>query len=217
MSFYNKEPLEAPLSTNHTPELLKSVNAEIDFNRRRAGQVFFFGLLFEILILAGRDIENVQIPHSEPWMAPLIYTIFFAAVAGVGIALGTEYRRRIRYLKQTRLELVNHLKYDNVYPTDDTQNASEIQVLYVVLTFLSSCGCIFVWLISTTTDNFVFTTRHKIMYIAFLVLGFCGFAYSSAKVIYWLIKHLIKIIKQKRKTPQPELPETVIEQADSQE
>lgn len=124
--------------------ILEALDREIAFYRRRSGQVFFFGLLVEAFILAGREQVFLK---EEGWevQRAIIYTIFFIAVAAVGIFLGSEYRRRIHKLKKSRLELFKELGKPNLYPTDKDQWLSEIQVLYFVLTFLSSTGIVLVW------------------------------------------------------------------------
>src|SRR5438270_12653014 len=89
-----------PLVTGDLKEpttVLQAIDREIDFYRKRSGEVFFFGLLVEVLILAGR--EKVVLTATSPLAQPIVYSIMFVAVAAIGIALGSEYRSRIRLLK----------------------------------------------------------------------------------------------------------------------
>lgn len=124
---------------------LEAIDREIGFYRRRAGQVFFFGLLVEAFILAGK--EQIKTPETWTWQRPYLLSLFYFAVAAVGIALGSEYRRRIRYLKDQRQELLKPQGYEKIYPdVRSDQVISEIQVLYVILVFLSSAGILVAWL-----------------------------------------------------------------------
>ena len=92
--------------------VLQSIDAEISFFRRRSGQVYFFGLLAEALILVGR--EKIILSRgtddsswtAPPWTDPLIQSVFFVAVAVIGIMLGSEYRRRISFLKLSRIKML---------------------------------------------------------------------------------------------------------------
>lgn len=122
--------------------LLEALDREIDFYRKRAGQVFFFGLLVEVLILAGK--ERVLLGSKWPLVRPVTYSLLFIAVAAIGIILGREYRKRIHTLKSSRSGLLRELKYQDQYPKNRT--VSEIRVMYIVLLFLSSIGIILVWL-----------------------------------------------------------------------
>ena len=140
-----KPPLGAPEKLTEAEIVLEALDRELDFYRKRAGQVFFLSLLVEVLILAGK--ERVQIPETWQSSKPLIHSLFFIAVAAIGIALGREYRSRIRMLKDSRVEILERLGYSAVYPSELDQGLSEIQVLYAALVFLSSGGIILVWLI----------------------------------------------------------------------
>lgn len=134
--------LQALVDLKNPDSVLEALDRELDFYRKRAGQVFFFGLLVEGLILAGK--EQVLLGNRWPWVRPITYTLMFIAVAAIGTTLGSEYRARIHTLKDSRLRLLKDLKHHNVYPAD--RRISEIKVMYVVLWFLSSVGVILVWL-----------------------------------------------------------------------
>jgi hypothetical protein len=90
----SKAELHAPSDQKEAATILQAVDREIDFYRKRSGQVFFFSLLVEVLILAGR--EKILLPERWPLLQPTVYSILFIAVAAIGIALGAEYRGRIR-------------------------------------------------------------------------------------------------------------------------
>ena len=122
--------------------VLESLDREIAFYRRRSGQVFFFSLLIEVLILTGR--EKVVLPATWALESCIVYTTFFVIVAAVGIFLGIEYHNRIHILRDSRDELVRHTGYSNVYPSATDQRISEIQVLCFVYIFLSSAGISFI-------------------------------------------------------------------------
>jgi len=153
--FYPRKPdLRAPRTLTESSAVLRALDREIAFYRKRSGQVFFFGLLVEVLIIAGKEtivfveqIPNLAGPEKIPTLAGrVVYSILFIAVAAVGIALGAEYRRRIRILKDSRAKVLQELGFEFVYPSASDQGLSEIQVLYVVLVLLSSGGIILVWL-----------------------------------------------------------------------
>jgi hypothetical protein len=129
---------------NYASLILEAIDREIAFYRRRAGQVFSIGLFVEGLILVGR--EKIVVLATWPWIQPLVYGIFFIAVAAIGIALGSEYLERIHILKDKRTEIVTKIGHPNIYPQTGGVHLSEIQVLYIVLIFLSSSGLILVWL-----------------------------------------------------------------------
>lgn len=139
-----KPPLGAPADLGEARTVLESLEREIAFYRRRSGQVYFFGSLVEVLILAGQ--QKISLPAGWSWQTSLVYSIFFVAVAIVGILLGSEYRRRIHILKDSRVELLAKIGYRHVFPTASEQRISEIQVLYFVLIFLSLAGIGAVWL-----------------------------------------------------------------------
>ena len=125
--------------------MLESVDREIAFDRRRAGQVFFFGLLVEGLILTGHEGIGTP-PGWSHWQGAGLETLLFVAVAAVGIALGSEYRRRIDHLKKQRDAMLEKSGHNHVFPQKMDQRISEIQVLYVTLVFLSSAGIFITWL-----------------------------------------------------------------------
>lgn len=78
--------------------VLESIDRELDFYRKRAGQVFFFGLLTEVLILAGK--EEILLGNRWPVLRPALYTLMFVLVAYTGYRLGNEYKVRIHTLKR---------------------------------------------------------------------------------------------------------------------
>jgi len=142
----DKNPLSVPDKGDLPfPSTLEALDREVAFYRHRAGQVFFLSLVFEILILSGHK-GTFEFPESTLWMEPLVYNLLFVVVAIVGIILGSEYRSRIRYIKDSRQELLAKSDYKNAYPTEDVQRFSEIHVLYFVLGFLSTLGMILVWI-----------------------------------------------------------------------
>lgn len=127
-----------------TNAALEAVDRELAFFRRRAGQVFFLSLLVEAVILTGQ--EELAISFRTSWASPFALSVMFAAVAIVGSSLGAEYRARIHKLKKARLGLTRRLTAGNdLYPRTGGLRLSEIQMLYVVLVFLSSAGVVLVW------------------------------------------------------------------------
>lgn len=159
--------------------VLDSVDREIQFYRKRAGQVFFIGILVEVLILAGR--EKIVVPTKWPWLDSFIYSIFFVAVAIIGIALGSEYMNRIHKLKDSRNNLFEKLGITNIYTKIGGARLSEIEVLYVVLTFLSSGGIIITWLNESSDHGFNFLFWFNI------ILGFLGLLYVLCKLVVWIL------------------------------
>ena len=123
---------------------LEAIDREIAFFRHRAGQVYFFGLLAEVLIIIGK--ESITIPDIVLWLRPVVATVFFAAVAYVGILLGSEYRRRIRHLKKKRDALLRPLLSNEVFLSLNRERISEIQILYFVLGFCSLLWISISWL-----------------------------------------------------------------------
>ncbi|MBD0371792.1 MAG: hypothetical protein ICV60_13205 [Pyrinomonadaceae bacterium] len=165
--------------------VIEAIDREIDFYRKRAGQVFFFSLLVEVLILAGR--EQVFLPKAWLLAQPITYSLLFIAVAAVGIALGSEYRQRIRELKNSRVKILWKINHKAVYPSRQKQVLSEIQVLYVVLIFLSSGGIILVWLnLLGGSENL--SIWSKVFSALFMAVGAVGLAYSIYKVGRWLYR-----------------------------
>jgi hypothetical protein len=169
--------------------VLEAVDQEVAFYRKRAGEVFFFGLLVEVLILAGR--EKISPPETGPLVNRPTYSILFIAVAAIGIALGSEYRRRIRLLKDNRARILSNLGFEFVYPSKQDQNLSEIQVLYVVLAFLSSGGIILVWLKLVIGEE-----RPSRGFWVFILIGGVGLLYSALKVVQWLSNALMRQLRQ---------------------
>lgn len=178
-----KAKLHAPDNLEEADTVLQALDREVDFYRKRAGQIFFFSLLVEVLILAGR--EKVLLPETWPLMQAFTYSVLFIAVAAIGIALGSEYRRRIRILKDSRMEILEMKKYLNVYPSEHEQGLSEIQVLYVVLVFLSSGGIILVWLNKLGISGGL---TFWIVFGSFITLGIVGIVYSAVNVMRWLFR-----------------------------
>jgi hypothetical protein len=168
--------------------ILEAIDREIAFYRRRAGQVFSIGLFVEGLILVGR--EKIVVLATWPWIQPLVYGIFFIAVAAIGIALGSEYLERIHILKDKRTELLAKVGYQNIYPVTGGLHLSEIQVLYVVLIFLSSSGLILVWLNALKGKDDLDWVFWFLFWL-FIIVGACGICYAGYKVVRWLIEVIV--------------------------
>ena len=165
---------------------IEAIDREIAFYRRRAGQVFFLSLTAEILILAGR--ERIVVPRAWPWIQPLSYGLLFMAVAAFGILLGREYRSRIHVLKSERKERV-----DFDAPSGGLI-LSEIEMLYVVLVFLSSSGLVLVWLNALTIEEGKSWAASGLsatfwgLFLVFVLLGTSGIAWVSWKTFRWFLK-----------------------------
>lgn len=181
----NSRPLRTS-DTENVVNVLEAIDREIAFYRRRAGQVFFLGLLVEILILAGREQQNIIVPPDPDWLRPFAFSLFFIGVAVVGVTLGSEYRRRIRRLKDSRLDLLAHMKYDGVYSEEPDQRLSEIQVLYVVLTLLSSFGITLHWLPRFFLEP-PMTKPFFGLAVSFLAIALVGIGYWVVQLLRWLI------------------------------
>jgi hypothetical protein len=142
---HSREPLqEMPQDLKEANNVLQAIDREMEFYRKRAGQVFFFGSFVEVLLLAGE--KKIIAPGTPIWIQPIVYTLAFIAVVLIGILLGSEYRSRIRILKDSRQMLLHALGYKFFYPNEKSQRLSEIQVLYVVLGLLSSGGILLSWM-----------------------------------------------------------------------
>lgn len=163
--------------------VLESLDREITFYRRRAGQVFFFSLLIEALILCGR--EQIDLLKAGQYQSAVLYTMFYVAVAAAGIFLGTEYRHRLHILKERRVSLLEKNEFNATFPLGKDQRLSEIQVLYVVLIFLSSSGISLVWLNAT----------------GFEPIGWI----MPVLTVVGLVAAIIRARKNKRKAPDLEL------------
>jgi hypothetical protein len=162
--------------------LLEAVDRELAFYRRRAGQVFFLGLLVEALILAGQ--RKLQTPVSLPWLPEAVYVLLFIAVAAAGIALGSEYRKRIHILKAARDEIISYdFGKKDIYSKIGGINLSDIGMLYVVLVFLSSGGLILVCL------PIIYKNPYPCWFwwfiLPFLVLGILGILWAIIKFTFW--------------------------------
>lgn len=162
---------------------IEAIDREVEFYRKRAGQVFFFSLLVEVLILAGR--ESIQAPELWMWLKPLLYSIMFIAVAAVGSALGAEYRRRIHILKNHRSGMMHTLAQGAAYPRTGGLKLSEIEMLYVVLVFLSSGGLVISWLRVMNVDE-PLTTVFWWMFWFFQLLAACGLGWVAWKSVAWM-------------------------------
>ena len=86
-----------------------------------------------------------MLPETPKWLTPAVVSLLFIEVAAGGIILGSEYRRRIRYLKAKREEYVTRYVLFDPFPPTNTQIISEIHVLYLVLAFTSSTGALSAW------------------------------------------------------------------------
>lgn len=174
-------------------ELLDAIDREIAFYRHRAGQVFFVSLAVEVLILAGR--EKIVVPKTEPWIQPLTYGMLFVAVAVFGILLGREYRDRIHKLKAERRKKAD---FD---PPSGGFTLSEIEMLYIVLVFLSSAGLILVWVnalkITLPPNEGALNQEVELwdlnkaspfwgLFWSFVALGGFGILWVSWKILRWL-------------------------------
>lgn len=127
--------------------LVQSIDRELAFYRSRSGQIYLVSLTAEALLIVGR--EQISVKDAPLWMAPLILTVAFLAVAVVGTVLGAEYRRRIHTLKASRATLVG----DSVHPASADRRISEIQVLYFVLWLTSTGGSVVAWLRAFPTER----------------------------------------------------------------
>lgn len=140
MSVQNQDRARFPSGELTHAEVLGSVDNEIAFYRRRAGQVFFLGVSAEAVIFAGAS--QISVPEASALGGRVVYYLFFSAVAAVGIFLGLLYQHRIRELKRKRDDLVESASFPRMYPSISSWQ-SEILVLCVSLVFLS---CVGVWL-----------------------------------------------------------------------
>jgi len=168
--------------------ILEALDREMGFFRKRAGEVFFFGLLVEVLILAGK--EKIILPEGRSLLNASVHSFLFIAVAVIGIALGAEYRRRIRKLKFSRLTVLEKRGFKRIYPTDEDQALSEIQVLYVVLVFLSSGGIVLVWLNLVSREG-----SSTLSWVGLLLgtLGLLGAAlYLLSRIGRWFVRYLAR-------------------------
>jgi len=123
---------------------LESMDREIAFFRHRSGQVYFFGILAEVLIIIGK--HKIDLPDAAPSLSAGVASFFFAAVAMVGIVLGSEYRRRIRHIKGMRDALLRSVTPAPLFLPLKTERISEILVLYFVLIFSSGLGMAIAWM-----------------------------------------------------------------------
>lgn len=123
---------------------LQSIDRELAFYRSRSGQIYLVALSAEALIIVGRD--QIKIENVALWAVPLIVTLAFLAVAVVGAVLGTEYRRRIHHLKESRTALFESTFRPDPHPKMKERRVSEIGVLYFVLGFTSGGGSVLAWL-----------------------------------------------------------------------
>lgn len=164
--------------------VLEAVDRELAFFRRRAGQVFFLSLLIEVLILGGR--ESIAVQPVQPWIKPLSYSILFIAVATVGIVLGREYRARIHVLKHYRSGIIRELVKEDTHPPIGGLRLSEIEMLYVVLVFLSSCGIILVWLNGLDTQE-DFPPLFWVFFGIFTGGGTLCLGWAAMKLGRWLL------------------------------
>lgn len=191
-----KPPLGAPEKAPEAEIILEALDRELDFYRKRAGQVFFLSLLVEVLILAGK--ERVQVPETWQSTKPLVHSLLFIAVAAIGIALGREYRNRIRMLKDSRVEILERLGYSAVYPSELDQGLSEIQVLYAALVFLSSGGVVIVWLMQLGAIAFP-SREFSYFFWFFIIGGSFGIVSSAVKPFCWLYRIVRSKLSQVRK------------------
>lgn len=191
-----KPPLRAPEKPPEAEIVLEALDRELDFYRKRAGQVFFLSLLVEVLILAGK--EKVEVPETWQSTKPLIHSLLFIAVAAIGIALGREYRSRIRMLKDSRVEILERLGYSAVYPSESDQGLSEIQVLYAALVFLSSGGVIVVWLIQRGAIG-IPSAEFIYFFWFFVIAGGFGILSLAVRPFCWLYRAFTSRLAQLRK------------------
>ncbi len=166
-----KKSIKFTKSRRDPKSTLESIDREIAFYRRRAGQVFFFGLLAEAVILVGRQKVFFSDIFGEPEKA-IVYAIFFFAVAVVGTFLGSEYRRRLHILKDSRIEVIEEIGYKNVFPSSIDRIFSEIIVLYIVLWFISLSGIIIVWL--SIHPNRCFVIGYAVLVVVASIFYFMG-------------------------------------------
>lgn len=160
--------------------LLNSIDREIAFYRRRSGQVFFLGVSSEAAIVVGAYQLKVQ--YYWEHLESILLCYYFFAVAFVGIILGLEYRRRIRYLKENRANLIKMGDYDKsqlIYPSSDQQVVSEIQVLICTLTSISFVSS-FLFLLRKYPSNSIL--------IILLILIVASFLLAAYALILCLMK-----------------------------
>lgn len=158
--------------------MLESIDREISFYRRRSGQVLFVGISFEIAILVGQ--QQIPVHAVWKWLAPLTVTYLFYAVAATGVVLGSEYRRRIRFMKKSRAEVASGIEVTKPFPSDKDQSISEIQVLYVILISSSVFGGFVTWLYAFPNNI--------LLWVYFI---------STGAAVIWSLWHVIRCLTRK--------------------
>jgi hypothetical protein len=169
---------------------VEALDRELAFYRRRAGQVFFIGLLVEGLISGGKEKIH-SVPTENLWIQALVYSFFFLAVAAISSVLGSEYRQRIHDLKRVRSKIMERLYGESSlgYTQIGGATLSEIQVLYIVLILLSSCGTLLSWwkafAMAGAPDAWIWAP----MSIC-LVASVLGIVYVTVVVVRWSVRSL---------------------------
>ncbi len=82
------------------------VAQELEFYRKRSGQVYLLAFTAEVFILVGRD--QIVVPAGSMWWSAWVHALFFFGVAFISTFLVVEYRRRIHILKDKRVALLDH-------------------------------------------------------------------------------------------------------------
>jgi hypothetical protein len=107
-------------------------------------------------------------------------TALYYAVAAAGIVLGSEYRRRIRFIKNTRAQLFVGRPVGSPFPTEHDEKISEIQVLYVVLISSSMLGSVVAWIYASPT----------LFLLSAYVIGLAG-------GVIWSLRHVWRCYRAK--------------------
>ena len=128
-------------SPSDTQWQIEALDREIAHYRKRAGQIYFFGFLLEVMILGGK--ESIQLGDIGNLYIAIIYTILFLSILAAAYYFGDVYWARISNLKKNRSTVLTDAKLTDMYQ-GETKN--EIKSLSWLLLCLSLAGIVIIWL-----------------------------------------------------------------------
>lgn len=122
--------------------VIESIDRELSHYRKRVGQIFFFGMILEVLILGGK--EKILLGGVGEIQTAIIYTTLFVLIPIIVVLFGHEYLNRIKMLKENRSSFLEPFNLGNTFPISGHHGINEIHTMSGVLISLSLAGiCIF--------------------------------------------------------------------------
>lgn len=125
-------------------ELLKSLDSEIDYYRRRLDWLFTYSLAAQVLAVTGVR----AVPLTAPVVAKIVYSAFFVLIAALATMFRNSYVHRSYHLRDRRAELAASVGYSDLFTPpggkfkDGTKSMSPSKIYLIAVWAMSGLGVV---------------------------------------------------------------------------